>query len=316
LLDDMTLTILLILAFLFLASPALGGTQAGWYKQIGPAVAGSSGPYDGSVLNITGSLKMWLSVRSSGSIAASQCVDFYHWTPPTVVLTPAGGWEGSIRSPWVLYVNTTYYMWYTGGTDKFTAIGFATSTDGIHWNRPGSAPNLVASQPWENGTVEAPSVVYDWVDRTFKMFYTGGDHSAPNGIGMAFSHDGQNWVKLPTNPVFVNQASGGWWEHVRVTHPAVVLTPKEGFTLFYTGYSNDSFGQIGIARTPTNDLTGWKRHPKNPIVFPESRGWDSSANVKPAPTSLGEGWGLWYTGQNYFERSIGAAFHEGLDLGF
>jgi len=314
----MTPTILLILAFLFLAAPALGGTQAGWYKQIGPAVAGSSESYDtGSVLNITGSLKMWLSVWSS-DIAASQCVDFYRWTPPTVVLKPVGGWEGYVRSPWVLLVNSTYYMWYTAGKVQFTVIGFATSTDGILWNRPSSAPNLVASQPWENGHVEAPSVVYDWQDHTFKMFYTGGDRLAPNGIGMAFSHDGQNWEKLPTNPVFINQPSGAWWEHVRVTYPAVVLTPKEGFTLFYTGYSNDSFGQIGIARTATSQLTAWKRHPKNPIVFPESRGWDSSANVKPAPTSYGDGWGLWYTGQNFFERShsIGAAFHEGLDLGF
>lgn len=55
-------------------------------------------------------------------------------------------------------------MWYSGGhsIESLNAIGYAHSTDGIHWTRYSGSPVLKGTpESWEQSTVSVPSVLQD-----------------------------------------------------------------------------------------------------------------------------------------------------------
>lgn len=63
--------------------------------------------------------------------------------------------------------------------------------------------------------------------------------------------------------------------------------------MFYIGYINEHFAQIGIAR-PKDGITNWERHPWNPIISPEKDSWDENACYKPFAVHDDGKWLLWY----------------------
>ena len=71
---------------------------------------------------------------------------------------------------------------------------------------------------------------------------------------------------------------------------------------------------IGYA-TSKDGLTGWQRHPENPVIRP-GNAWDASAVYKPYAIFDGKRWLLWYNGRNGGVEQIGVAIHEGKNLGF
>ena len=65
-----------------------------------------------------------------------------------VFRTNAGGWDENIRERgWIIYEENTYHLWYTGYTGwDILRLGYATSPDGVNWNRyPG---NPLLSDDW------------------------------------------------------------------------------------------------------------------------------------------------------------------------
>jgi hypothetical protein len=72
-------------------------------------------------------------------------------------------------------------MWY-GGNNKDgygQRIGYATSRDGINWNKSGANPVLPAGNPgdWDANTASFASVLYD--NGILKMWYTGKNVDPP-----------------------------------------------------------------------------------------------------------------------------------------
>jgi len=61
-----------------------------------------------------------------------------------------GHWDENIRERgWILYEDNMYHLWYTGyqgGKDDRKNLGYALSTDGIHWQR--HPDNPVYSKNW------------------------------------------------------------------------------------------------------------------------------------------------------------------------
>jgi beta-1,2-mannobiose phosphorylase / 1,2-beta-oligomannan phosphorylase len=70
-----------------------------------------------------------------------------------------------------------------------------------------------------------------------------------------------------------------------------------------TGRSNDG-------------ITDWERRPANPIVRPGKARWDEGAVYKPFAIFDGKRWLPWYNGRRGGVEQIGAATHDGEDLGF
>lgn len=86
-----------------------------------------------------------------------------------------------ISAPWVIKLKEQYLMWYSyrGHVDKAAkqyTIGWATSSDGIHWERNDSSVGISRSASgWDSEMICYPSF-YPYQDKVY-MFYSG------NGVG-------------------------------------------------------------------------------------------------------------------------------------
>ena len=304
------------------SNPAVAETSAGWQKFEGnPVMGGKYGTcFDISVLKEEGKYRMWLSWRTKAAIAIIDSADGVHWSePPQIVLGPRKdtGWENVINRPSVLKKDGTYHMWYTGqwrGTPDHSAIGYATSPDGVAWKRMSEKPVLTFDQPWElNIAVMNPSVLWDESSKIYRMWYSGGEQNEPNAIGYATSPDGLTWTKSAANPVFSAEPKN-WWEKHKVAGVQVIKT-QDGYLMFYIGYEAEPKARICLARSK-DGITNWQRHPANPIIFPGKDKWDHDATYKPYAIFDGRKWLLWYNGRHSALEQIGVALHEGEDLGF
>lgn len=293
-------------------------TSAGWRKCDGnPVMGGTHGTcFDVSVLREGETYRMWLSWRPKQSVAVVESKDGIHWSePPRSVLGPRHetGWEDEINRPVVLKRGDGYHMWYTGQAKGHSAIGYATSADGLTWKRMSDKPVLMPEKPWEKVAVMCPHVLWDAGAKLFRMWYSGGDQYEPNAIGYATSPDGLAWTKHVANPVFVPDQRTQWESH-KVT-ACQVEQVGDWHVMFYIGFSDEEHAQIGLARS-RDGITGWQRHPGNPIVSPGAGKWDHDACYKPYAVFDGSKWRLWYNGRHGDLEQIGVVMHDGEDLGF
>lgn len=179
--------------------------DGGWVKYSGNPVLGREYGtcFDISVLAESGKYRMWVSWRPKKSVAITESDDGIHWSAPQIVLPPdpETGWEDDINRPIVVHREDGYHMWYTGQAKGHSKIGYAKSTDGIHWVRQSVKPVLESSLPWEGVAVMCPDVLWDKDENKWKMWYSAGTQYEPNAIGYATSADGMIWEKYSSNPV-------------------------------------------------------------------------------------------------------------------
>jgi predicted GH43/DUF377 family glycosyl hydrolase len=247
-------------------------------------------------------LRMWLSWRDLHSIAYSESADGVHWSPPRLALEVdrAIDWErDDINRPHVLQVDGTWYMWYTGQNraDGRSAIGLATSADGVRWERSGMAPVLEPAGGWEKGSVMCPHVLRE--GGGFRLWYSGGEMYEPDAIGYAESADGVYWQRVSSAPVL---APAGGWEGDRVT-AACIVPYQDAYLAFYVGFAQGfEAAAIGAARS-VDGITGWERHPENPIIGAgETGAWDDCNVYKPYVARLHDHWYLWYNASRRSDR--------------
>ncbi len=161
----------------------------------GPDADFLSAPY---VLQTGTSYQMWYSCKNAALAHYGICYatsgDGKTWTKnPSAVLVSAGfGAEaGDLYSPSVLYDGTTYGMWYTMADAKGvkTQIGYASSKDGITWNKDPNNPILPygPSGSWDGNNVENQCAVQ--YQQGFLLYYNGWSESSSSQafIGVAQS---------------------------------------------------------------------------------------------------------------------------------
>lgn len=301
-----------------LASNAPSNAAAtGWRKHPGnPVLGGALGTcFDVALLAEKEKFRMWFSWRPQKSLAVVSSPDGVSWSEPVPCLgpEPSTGWEDDINRPAVLRREDGYHLWYTGQTEKNSRLGYATSRDGIHWQRRSPRPVLVPDQPWEKVAIMCPHVLWDAGQRQFRMWYSGGEQYEPDAIGYATSSDGLSWTKHPANPIFQADPTRAWERH-KVT--ACQVVEYDGWHyMFYIGFRDNDHAQIGLARS-RDGLSNWERLPTNPMVSPDPNQWDHDACYKPFALFDGARWRLWYNGRHGNSEQIGLVIHEGADLGF
>lgn len=250
------------------------GTNAGWQKyEANPVLGGKYGVcFDISVLKMDHGYKMFFSWRTQKSVAVADSADGICWSEPYICIAPLkreDQWENEINRPSALYKDGKYYLWYTGQylagkNEGSSRIFYAESSDGITFIRrkdPVLWPELI----WEKQSVMNPSVIWDDEEQLFKMWYSGGEQYEPDAIGYAVSKDGIRWEKKES-PVFEAEQKNTW-EQQKVGGCQVIKTAK-GYIMFYIGYHNEAYAQIGIARSE-NGISDWYRHPANPVIAPD-----------------------------------------------
>jgi hypothetical protein len=117
-------------------------------------------------------------------IGVATSSDGVSWTKyggnPVLDIGPPGAWDSlSLGDPTVLFDGSTYQMWFMGSMSVPTAygeldrIGYATSTDGLHWTKHGGNPVLDMGPPgsWEDLAIFGPTVLF--AGGCYKMWYAG-----------------------------------------------------------------------------------------------------------------------------------------------
>ena len=315
------INIILVVSLIIIAALMLwanvGMAQTEWEKYPGNPVLdlGESGTWDGNyietptvVFNGT-NYQMWYAGYDHDSYARigyATSTDGIAWEKhpgnPVLDMGESGTWDDAgVTRPTVLFDGTKYRMWYSGGDGSYARIGYATSADGIVWEKyPGNPVlDVGASGTWDSTYVQCPTVLFDGT--MYRMWYVGLGPSLYK-IGYATSADGIVWEKYPGNPV-LDVGASGTWDDTYVWKSTVLFDGTE-YQMWYTGYDG-SYGRIGYATSA--DGIAWEKHPDNPVLDIGATGtWDSS-NVF-SPTVLDNTkYQMWYTGNDGSPSRIGYA---------
>jgi predicted GH43/DUF377 family glycosyl hydrolase len=180
-----------------------------------------------------------------------------------------GSWDSALV--WrqdVLMNNGAFFMFYSGSNGTQSAIGLATSSNGVDWVGTGSP--VLGQGPagsWDSGGVYSPSVV--WNGTMYLMYYTGtkqGSSAATRAIGIAFSKDLTHWVKYANNPVLASGPStydSGWVGFASVVYDSPL------YRMWYTGnYAANSSTPtlIAIDYATSSDGLHWTKYQTNPVL--------------------------------------------------
>ncbi len=164
-----------------------------------------------------------------------------------------------------------FRAWYQGGAcygpEDGSNMCYATSQDGIHWDKPslgliefeGNKDNNIVLMA--NCMMHDPAPIMDRIDpdpqRRYKAVWWGGrkDPSQKNGwqLGhcVGFSPDGIHWHEHPENPV--------WPGDAEVAVPAGLERTSGRFAMYS---SADGYGMRVTGRSESDDFVHWDLPPK------------------------------------------------------
>ena len=226
--------------------------------------------------------KIWYVGGTTGGvfgIGYATSPDGIHWTkyPGNPVIRVTEPWEGrNIEGQSVLKTASGYKMWYASYHPRQdqASIGYATSPDGIHWDKHPQNPIFVPDQPgrWDGYSVDEPDIHYQ--DGIYQMWYKGWNR--PMGvswIGRATSVDGIHWERAPENPVLMTANSPQAWDVFQVYRARVILaTEWEGEMgqvlnrMWYSGRPYSLKARLGYAFQFMPDYKDRERRKKIPLV--------------------------------------------------
>lgn len=190
--------------------------------------------------------------------------------------------EAAVPSPWnqadindmtILYNPGTelFEGWYSATIDAndltTTGIGYATSSDGLHWSRVSEGPVIDQGPPgsWNEERIGGQDVVK--VEDTYYLYYTATTLLPKfyRQIGCEISQDGVNWVQCPGNPLLSPEPEIAPFEGVELEEPSVIY--HEGnWLMAYTGFLGPQGEEWRIGLAQSLDGLHWDRLYTEPLV--------------------------------------------------
>ncbi|UCF07614.1 MAG: winged helix-turn-helix transcriptional regulator [Thermoplasmata archaeon] len=179
-----------------------------------------------------------------GQVALPPEEDEANWEKKGVAVENGGPYDYFFANiPSVLKENDLYRMWYAGANGLRLSILYASSADGINWEKrdePLSSPGNPGDPDFRGST--APRVIKD--DGSYKMWYVGND-SVNEWAMYATSPDGITWTK----GVVVFEETG--------VRPNIVMKDGAIYKMWYT-YLVDGHWRVFYATSP--DGESWTKH--------------------------------------------------------
>jgi hypothetical protein len=177
---------------------------------------------------------------------------------------PADFDHGSVGAPVVIINQGVYQMWYTAtdASDK-GAVGYATSSDGVYWNKQASQTVLAlgGTGSFDEKLIEPLSVIV--TNGNYQMWYIGNDAQTNIRTGYAISVDGINWTKLGGGSLLPVGAPGAW-DGLASIMMGVVL--DDGYYVgMYVGAN--SLGSQAMGLAISTDGISWLKHAGNPVFM-------------------------------------------------
>jgi beta-1,2-mannosidase len=216
----------------------------------------------------------------------------WHRLTDAPVLSPAGdSWQSAgTFNPAVIDATGKIVMLYRAQDKQGTSrLGYAESTDGIHFTRR-DEPVLSPTESYEkNGGVEDPRLVQ--FGDTYYLTYTGYNKTDAQ-LCLATSKDLLHWQR---KGVIIPANQGNW--NVKWTKSGAIVPQKINgkYWMYFLGTSTDSKDQGGLAYSA--DLTHWTEATKTPVLPVRPGQFDSRvAEPGPAPIFTQNGIVLVYNG--------------------
>jgi predicted GH43/DUF377 family glycosyl hydrolase len=273
--------------------------QTDWTKHPDPVlVNGSSGEWDvnldyiGSVIFSDDTYTMWYSGWGNDirGVGLATSIDGIAWTKeannPVFGAGPEGSWDQDYVSCGdVTMVNDTFHMWYTGYKDGYenSAIGHATSADGINWERDPANPVLTVEPEgdWKYEFVWVDEVIFTGSE--FHMWYAAGDlppNDKEGAICHATSPDGSNWKRDSNNPV-LEPGEPEEWDNPSIGFTSVIFDGAR-FHMWYAGGKDPDDHIYDIGYAISTDGSDWDKYTGNPVLKKGPGGsWDNRSVFAP-----------------------------------
>jgi predicted GH43/DUF377 family glycosyl hydrolase len=240
------------------------------------------------------------------------------------------GFEGARQfiDPGAVLVHDGVFHMFYNGINSFPApvgVGYATSTDGLTWERQVEAPIFDrerAGLPSGANLFAGSAVVED--DGTWVLYYyimePGGNFEGRQTIGRATAPEPTGpWTPHP-EPVLVPGPEGAWDAH-QVSSPHV-LRIADGYVMYYDGFRIGTSGsRIGLATSP--DGINWTKHDdpattearyaeSDPVLEPTTGTFDERRVMDPNVLPTDDGWVMVYSTGNGSAKFNGSTFDFGL----
>ena len=225
--------------------------------------------------------------------------------------------------PFVLKDGTTYRMWYNGSRKPFNCptgtladgrrIGYAESSDGVHWTKAydGQGPDGSVLPLGGPGSIDGQQVGYVWIlkDGTqYRMYYSANDSTNSWRVGLAVSSDARVWTKVAgkqTGGAVLDLGEAGSFDAACAYQPSVVKEREGLWRMWYRAcaqpgrFGGPSGGVIGYAES--NDGITWVKIPQpgpnGQALGPGAAGqFDSGGLTTPAVLLEPDGWRMYYAG--------------------
>ena len=225
---------------------------------------------------------------------------------PVLFVGLEDSWDSkAVIFPSVLFDGTMFKMWYSGFDGTNYRIGYATSPDGIIWDKADDVNPVLdigEADSWDDEGVTNPCVLFE--DGVFKMWYTGYD-GTEYGVGYATSQDGIIWSKADSVNPILEKGSGDSFECGYVFRPKVVKY-KDEYIMLYGGHNGAVHVDMGCAKSP-DGITWTKKDSLNPVMTQNFR-WEECQVGAGAILAVNECLNLWYFGgQNGYKIRSGYA---------
>jgi hypothetical protein len=225
--------------------------------------------------------------------------------------------------PFVLKDGAVFRMWYNGSTEPFNCptgtlalnrrIGYADSSDGIHWTKhyDGPGPGGSVLPLGAADAIDGQQVGYVWVLKDgaqYKMYYSANDSGNFWRVGLAVSTDARTWTKVPgklANGSVLDLGPAGSFDAACAYQPSVVKERENLYRMWYRAcaapgrFGGPSGGVIGYAES--NDGITWVKIPQpgpsGEALGPGAAGqFDSGGLTTPSVLIDGNGWAMYYAG--------------------
>jgi uncharacterized repeat protein (TIGR01451 family) len=152
---------------------------------------------------------------------------------------------------------------------------------------------------WDSAGVWDPSVIR--IGNLYHMWYAGADGSTTR-IGYATSSDGKVWTKYAGNPVF-GPDSHVWWRQSGVFAPNVIYDSY--LAKYYMWYTGEG---LRIGYVTSCDGINWPSRDLNPALDAgDPGGWEGRGVLDPAVVQIGDGYHMWYAGDDGISLRLGHA---------
>lgn len=231
-----------------------------------------------------------LLAASLAMLPSSVALPFGTWTrlSDTAILAPQGdGFESAgTFNPTVVRFRGRFVMLYRA-QDRAgkSSLGYATSTDGVHFTRR-ATPVMTAQAPYEEGGgVEDPRLVR--FGDTFYLTYTG--YNNVSGVGpdkhdaqlcLATSKDLIHWERKG----IIFPAYKGKWNVNWTKSGAIVPQKINGkYWMYFMGDPKELANQMGVAYS--DDLIHWTEALDHPVLASRPGTFDSKV-VEPGPSPI------------------------------